>query len=124
MQKQVVGRGMPLSGYLTDEEIEFISSWIDNGALIGCEIFNKLHVNVEEVKAEISLESNFKKKEFIDDENKAVEKYLDKIIQNKRSDCKLRRGKGKTMISLGEEGDLFGYVTCHMFLEGALLSRI
>ena len=33
VQRQVVTRLMPQGGSLTDEEIEFISCWVDNGAL-------------------------------------------------------------------------------------------
>ena len=78
--------------------------------------YEEPHTDITETVPDISLDSKLIIDEFISDENKANEKYLDQIIQLEGTIKEISSIRGKTVISLGK-GDVFGNVNCHMISE-------
>ena len=83
------------------------------GSVIFYKKYNKPHINILETKPDISLDSEFLKNEFTQDEDIANTKYLDQIIQVKGTIIKIDSVRGIAIISLGSE-NLFGNINCHM----------
>lgn len=79
-------------------------------------IYNKPHIDIAVTEPDLSLDAEFITNEFISDENKANEEYLDQIIEIKGIIKRISYERGKTIISLGKE-EMFGNVNCHMLPE-------
>ena len=86
------------------------------GAFIAYKMYNKPHVNVEEVSADISITADKILNDFSSDENLANLKYLDKIIEVKGVISEINIEKGIITI---ETNDDFGSVICHLSEEAS-----
>ena len=83
------------------------------GAFVGYKMYNKPHVDVAEVAADISIAADKILNEFSTDETEANTKYLDKIVAVKGEISEIKTEKEKGIITLKTNDD-FGSVLCHL----------
>ncbi len=79
-------------------------------------LYNKPHVNTQEVEADVVMDSQLLVDEFEANEDEANAKYLDQVIQIKGPINEVFSEEGKTIIVIGT-GDVFGNVRCNMLSE-------
>lgn len=83
------------------------------GTFVGYKIYNKPHVNVVEINADILTTANKIISDFSSDENAANVKYLEKIIELKGVVSETKRENEKGIITLKTNND-FGSVLCYL----------
>jgi len=79
-------------------------------------VYNKPHVNTEEIEADVVIDAQLLVNEFETNEEQANSKYLDQIIQVRGPINEMLSEDGKTVITIGE-GDMFGNVKCNILTE-------
>ncbi|PQJ78363.1 OB-fold protein [Polaribacter porphyrae] len=83
------------------------------GGVVGYKMYNKPHVNVNDTKADFSVNANAFLNEFSTDETKANTKYLEKIVSVKGIISSIKVENNKGIISLKTDDD-FGSIQCHL----------
>lgn len=86
------------------------------GAFVGYKIYNKPHIDVSEVVADITISSNNILEEFTADEAKANSKYLEKIVAVSGEIAEIKIEKEKGIITLKTNDD-FASILCHLSLD-------
>jgi DNA/RNA endonuclease YhcR with UshA esterase domain len=85
-------------------------------AIVAYNLYNKPHIDVADVKADVIVTAENLFTEFSTDEATANAEYLDKIIQVKGSIQKLSIENGIAIVTLKTEDD-FGSVQCNLSTE-------
>lgn len=86
------------------------------GAFVGYKIYNKPHIDVSEVVADITISSNKILEEFTADEAKANSKYLEKIVAVSGEIAEIKIEKEKGIITLKTNDD-FSSILCHLSID-------